>query len=446
MTDAKTFGLKQPLPTAVYLPALGAEYYKTAYRSAAKTRPFRSGFEPRDLAFWSGSSRLWNHHHVLHSIGGHGVGSDTKDKFYHQDRDEFILLGDSGGYQIGAGTLKGLQGLKKGITAEQAQTAWAANYDAKLWIIDWLERYSDYAMTLDMPLWAMTADGVKSPFHRCNAEQLTAMTVENLRLIEDNREGRTQWLNVIQGSNDKDILPWWEAVKWFRHGGWSLAGAAGWKGGLYNVLTTVLRMRDEAAFVPGQNWIHVLGVSQPRWFVFLTAIQRCLRRDNPVLQISCDSATPSIKGGKKDEYILPVHLDSDIKNWAFQFATLNTYLRHASPNCTEAAPLHSPVGQGLMMNELAVNPDPLAGRRLDTLSSQIIVNHNMWVILDAAERANAMAFGQDRHLLLPPQLAEAVDVIEAAFAAQDWASVLQQNRVVLDRAGPNEYTAAKTLI
>jgi hypothetical protein len=70
----------------------------------------------------------------------------------------------------------------------------------------------------------------------------------------------------------------------------------------------------------------------------------------------------------------------------------------------------------------------------------------MWVILDAAERANAMAFGQDRHLLLPRQLAEAVDVIEAAFAAQDWASVLQQNRVVLDRAGPNEYTAAKTLI
>lgn len=446
MTSVKVFGAQAPLSTAVYLPALGADYYRKAYLSAAKTRPFSSGFEPSDLAFWSGRSRLWNHHYALHSIGGHRVGSDTKEEFYHEDRQAFTLLGDSGGFQIGKGTLNGLKGLKKGITAEQAQSAWAANYDAKLWIIDWLQRYCNYAMTLDIPLWAMTVDGRNSPFHRCNAQQITAMTVDNLRLIEENLDGTTQWLNVIQGSNAQDIAAWWGAVKWFRHGGWSLAGAAGWKGGLYNLLNTVLRMRDEAAFDPGQNWIHVLGVSQPRWFVFLTAIQQCLRRDNPELQISCDSATPSIKGGGKDEYILPVHLGPDIKNWAFQFKTLNTYLHHASPQCTEAAPLHSPVGTGLMMNDLAVNSNPLAGRRLDTIASQIIVNHNMWVILDAAERANAMAFGAQRQTLLPAQLSQALDVIVQAFTAQNWVDVLDQNRVVLDRAAPNEYTAAKTLI
>ena len=44
---------------------------------------------------------------------------------------------------------------------------------------------------------------------------------------------------------------------------------------------TVLMMRDEDAFVPAQDWLHMLGVSMAVWGVLLTAIQRELRSLNP---------------------------------------------------------------------------------------------------------------------------------------------------------------------
>lgn len=72
-----------------------------------------------------------------------------------------------------------------------------------------------------------------------------------------------KWLNVLQGTNTANILSWWDGVKWFKHGGWSMAGTAGWRGGLHNVLTLLLTMRDEDAFGDGNDWIHMLGVCQP---------------------------------------------------------------------------------------------------------------------------------------------------------------------------------------
>ena len=45
---------------------------------------------------------------------------------------------------------------------DMSGAAWGRNYDAKMWIINWLEQYCDYAMTIDMPLWAATEHGTQS--------------------------------------------------------------------------------------------------------------------------------------------------------------------------------------------------------------------------------------------------------------------------------------------
>lgn len=46
-----------------------------------------------------------------------------------------------------------------------------------------------------------------------------------------------------------------------------MAGDTGWRGGAGAVIKQVLIMRDEGAFESGLDWVHFLGVSQPKWAV-----------------------------------------------------------------------------------------------------------------------------------------------------------------------------------
>ena len=83
------------------------------------------------------------------------------------------------------------------------------------------------------------------------------MIVESLRYIESKRQGKTQWLNVVQGLDEGSTKVWFDAVKWFRCDGRALASNADARGGLYNALNTVLMMREDDAFASVQDWVHV---------------------------------------------------------------------------------------------------------------------------------------------------------------------------------------------
>ncbi len=434
---ADNFAVTFPYDSAVYLPAVQPAYATVADLRMELDRPLPRDFSLEDLEFWSGKSRLWNHMALLHSIGGYSIGAKMKGSLFNTGSRSFTFLGDSGGYQIGSASLTGVDGLHSGMNADDAIAAWRNNYEAKLWIIRWLNHYSDWAMTLDMPLWAMDERGKSSPFHRCTEDQLLQMTLENLKLIEEEHGGRARWLNVVQGGEEGSIRRWWDGVKWFRHGGWALAGSAGWHGGIANVLSTVLMMRDEDAFVPGQDWLHVLGVSTVYWSVLLTAIQRELRHINPHLQLSYDSASPFIHGGRYDQYVLPPRLGKRPDDWAFTSERMEGLRAFTDAKSPIKFPVASPLGSRLMMHHLIVNEAEFSGRRHDTLSNAMLINHNMWVYLDAARRANDAAFSGGTQGI-PHSLGAAINVIKAAFASGNWRLVLDQNRQLLDRvAGPS---------
>ena len=439
MAQPDNFNLSHPSPYAIYLPAVNTTYPKIVDDELPPNRPVPSGFTLDDLAFWSGNSQYWNHKYLLHSIGGYDVGSVQRGPLFRKRPGEFLFLGDCGGFQIGKGTLKGLRDLKKGINGQAAVEAWSRNYDAKVWIINWLEEHCDYAMTLDMPLWAMSEFGVDSPFHRCSEQQLLSMTLENLKLIQQERQGRTKWLNVIQGTNAKDTLTWWNAVKWFEDGGWSLAGAAGWRGGLHNVLSIVLRMRDEGAFEPGRDWVHMLGVSQPKWDIFLTAIQRQLRSSNPNIQISCDSASPFESGGARDQYALPPALGKKLADWGVGYRTLTAVRTDADQTKTTPSPLLSPIGRALTMKDLVVDGSPMSGRRIDKFTNAFLMNHNAWVYLDAGRRANDAAFSSTSTDDIPAEFQAVLEIIETAFTTSNWESVLDTSKEFLVEIAPNMY-------
>jgi len=415
---------------AIYLPAVNADYANRVMQALPSDRPFPKGLALQDLAFWNRKSQLFYHPYCLYSVGQHAVGSVIDNALTRGGRTDRVLVGDSGGFQIGKGTLQGYRELKSGLTAEDAQEAWANADAVRNWIVTWLETNCHYAMTLDMPLWATTADGAESPFHRCSVEQLTVMTVENLRFIEQHRQGRTQWLNVIQGLDEASIRDWFDAVKWFRYGGWALAGNAGARGGLGSVLSTVLLMRDEGAFASGQNWLHVLGTSTLGWAVALTAIQRCLRNLNPELTVSFDSSSPFQLAGRNEEACYLPTLYSHISSWRIR--SERSPQGHIYVASNERFPFTSPIGDRLTLGDLNVYQNLYEKRRYDPISLAMLVNHNVYVYLKSFDMANTLAFSGSTFSEIPKIYQQCIEVVSEAFDSADWRAYLKKQTPIFE--------------
>lgn len=425
---------------ALYLPAVNTGYINSATRAVHKERRFPKGLTPQDLIFWE-TNNLWHYPWLLHSIGQYQVGQRPNPVLDKLNRKVSTLIGDSGGYQIGKGTLKGLKFVKKGpMSAKEALDAWRQERVARNWIEGWLSGQCDYGMTIDMPLWAMTNSGANSPFHNCSAKQLIDMTVQNLRLINEFSPPESKWLNVVQGGdNYLDTIKWFEAVKWFERGGWALAGSAGVAGGLVNFLMTVLIMRDKGAFKPGQDWLHVLGVSTPFWAVVLTAVQRQLREYNSVLTVSFDSSSPFLMGGRFEQVCMSPVLTNDKTTWSLRAERAPQRPSLASPECVESFPYkESPLGKRLMLNELNVKEGMWEPRQYDAMSNALLTNHNIWVHLDAFARANELvASGCTQRI--PAEYQQCLVLIEELFKYEDAIAAsyeLEKHIPMLDRIAP----------
>ena len=415
---------------AIYLPAVNEDFASRVLQTVPSGRPFPAGLTLQDLAFWDRNNRLFYHPYCLYSVGQHTVGSVISNALTRGGRSDRVLVGDSGGFQIGRGTLKGYDELTAGLTASQAEAAWVNADEVRNWIVTWLETHCQYAMTLDMPLWATTVDGTDSPFHRCSVEQLTVMTLENLRYIEQHRQGRAQWLNVIQGLDEPTIRAWFDAVKWFRYGGWALAGHAGVRGGLAGLLHTVLMMREEGAFSPGQNWIHVLGTSTLGWSLALTAIQRSLRKENPALTISFDSSSPFQLAGRNEEACFLPQLDSHFSSWRIR--SERSPQGHVYVSSKERFPFSSPIGDRLTLGDLNVYQNLYEKRRYDPISLAMLVNHNVYVYLKSFDMANTLAFSDATFPEIPRLYQQCIEVITEAFETPDWRSWLDRHASLFD--------------
>lgn len=432
------FALSYPYENAIYLPATNTNYLNATDSAIKEARPWPSGLEPSDLAFWTGKSNLFNHCFALHSIGSYSVGRFVQSPLFDRVDGPYWLIGDSGGYQIGKGTLGGLTDLYKGMGGAEAEIAWYANKDAVTWITGALNTNFDYAMTVDMPLWAATKSGKDSPFHKCSEEQLLRMTLRNLDRIIDSESNNVKWLNVVQGTTLDNAINWYHNVKSYPFSGWSLAGAASWRGGLKNFLYLLLTMRDDGAFEPGRDWIHMLGVSQPIWDVIFTHCQKFLRNTNPNLQISYDSASPFITAGVFNQVADMPKLTSNIKDWSVKFDKFDGVRSFSdSTNPIKFKPNTSPISNFVYMHHLVIKDADFESNRLDDITNQLLINHNIWIYLDAGRRANNIvrtAFDE-----LPGLLATALTVIELAFTATDWRSTLEHWAKELDTLAPNKF-------
>ena len=427
---------------AVYLPAINDTFARETVIAKLGSRPFPAGITVDDLVYWQ-QNKLFNYPYLLHSIGLYSVGTVADTAVSRIERGTAVILGDSGGFQIGKGTLKGLVGFKANMSAMQAIAAWNASDNVRNWILNWLESYTTYAMTIDMPLWAAVED-TKSPFSNCSREQLLRMTQDNLRYINVNKQGNTKWLNVVQGIGNDDTEFWWNGVKDYRFSGWALAGGAGSRGGLAQLLYAVLLMNEDDAFAEGLDWVHVLGVSTLDWAVILTAIQRCLNNRNPNLQISFDTSSPLQSAMMLEKaYYLPT-LTTNPRTWVFPNKESPQGFAHIGSK--EAFPHScSPLGKLLELGHLNVSnvSDPGQRKQYDSISLMLLVNHDIWVTLKAIEMANDTAFGANAYTNTPATIVNCIGSIEEVFdiadSKGDWRKYLSKHKTLFDAHSRNKY-------
>ena len=166
---------------AVYLPAMQHGYASAVDNNKLlKGRDFPKGLKLTDLDFLNPKSKLWHYGYALYSAGQFTDARPKACAVANRDREHTTILGDSGGYQIGKGTLRGTEHLKRAKTSAEVCELWRQSGDIRKWIVQWLEDNSDYAMTIDMPLWAKFPSNSKTPFHKCSVEELIELSRDQL--------------------------------------------------------------------------------------------------------------------------------------------------------------------------------------------------------------------------------------------------------------------------
>jgi len=241
----------------------------------------------------------------------------------NRDRETTVLVGDSGGYQIGTGAWK-----LDWTTFYDKEGDWA---DTRHGIMRWLEEYCDYSMTLDVPGWSCLPqyrekNGIK------NWDECVEKTIFNHEYFINNRiPGKTKFLNTLHGSSWDTSEKWYQQVKHFNdksvYGdrafeGYAMAGDHA--GDAELLLRRLIRLRDDGLLGQADQsdvWIHTLGISVLPWGAMLTAIQRQLRKHvNPNLTISFDAASPYITAAKGLAYDYP---DLNSNAWSYKTKKLN---------------------------------------------------------------------------------------------------------------------------
>lgn len=384
---------------AVFLPAISSFYstYVSKQRHSEYIPKDRipSGFDRgiEGMNFLNPEEGYFTYKYGLFSAGHAQLNLQKslvqESMIQQRDRQNTLILGDSGGYQIGKGVLKfdwaNFEGEKAGAVRHG--------------ILEWLEQTADWSMMLDVPTWA--CDRVHSPKTGLKSFQdCLDKTKFNNDYFLKNRLGKTKFLNVLQGNDWAAAEQWYNGVKEFSDQSvWGDRAAEGWAFGGANMckmditLKRLMTLREDG-LLKGKNWIHFLGTAQLDWACFLTSIQRQIRKHiNEEITISFDCASPFIATANGLVYTNAQHLT---KRWA-------VIMDKAPDNKALAGtdlpfPFESEIGRRLNMGDIChYGPGMLnkIGREgktsWDSFSYALMMSHNIYCHIVAVQRANQLA-------------------------------------------------------
>lgn len=384
---------------AVYLPAISSFY--STYVAKQRLGEFvpkeriPAGFDRgiEGMNFLNPEEGYFFYKYALYSAGHAQLDlakAMTQDSMLQQrDRVNTMVLGDSGGYQIGKGILKFDWLDFEGKAANKVRDD----------ILAWLEVTADWSMLLDVPSWACDpANREKTGL--TSFQDCLDKTCFNNEYWLKRRVGQTKFLNVLQGSDWDTAEQWYQGVKQFSDNKvWGDKAAEGWAFGGVNMckmditLKRLMTMREDG-LLEGKNWIHFLGTAQLDWSCYLTSIQRQLRKHiNEEITLSFDCASPFVATAHGLAYTNPIHTP---KKWS-------TVMDKAPDNKALAGsdipfPFESEFGRRLVMGDIChyapgmVNKIGKEGKTSwDSFSYALYMGHNVYCHITAVQRANHLA-------------------------------------------------------
>ena len=377
-----------PKSQAVYVPSVTPGYAMAAYQKDWQ-RDLPRNVDKGDLNFLDPTNKLIHLSHVM-SSAGQALNQKSQCIITARDRDNTVLIADSGGYQIAHGSLL--------INTEQDVVK----------ILRWQEQHANYAMTLDVP----TGPVGKHNYKYKSMQDCLDTTLQYLQLYKENRKSsEVCFLNVLQGNTIQDADIWYDAVKSFEFDGWAFAGPL--RHNFFYLCRRILIMADEGQ-IQNKKWIHVLGTCELFAAVLLTTLQRAINRHlNPDLRISFDTSSPFRNLSYGNIYTIPKFSNKQMtmptRPTPDDFCYVGSDLRWPWP---------SPLGDRMVMGDVCVQRPVTARGYTDMQSQHYLAHHNLSVLCSSVALANRIFDSENvthSHSVAAPvgAAAEAIDDIIA---------------------------------
>lgn len=307
--------------TALPFSSLHTTYFQTLSKrnigQIRKTGNVQNIKSLKSLRYWDKQNAQWFYYpHLFHSAGHAELDiskSHVKESVLWDLSEENSLMTDSGGFQIVRGTLpKKFKSLEEyGLAAQ-----------------NWQEEIADFAFTLDAPLnngQGRFKNAVIKGFDNC-----LEFTNRMLKQYNDNRKGKTRYLNCLHGYTLEEFEKWLDTVRWFKSNGYALSSAAS-EDPLFN-LASIILMLDKGAITEETLVIHILGVGTPMWMAYATALQRALMKANIFTRITFDNSNPSSNAGQRGSYFENYDLGFGDKPFSLTEENFETLKSNANAN------------------------------------------------------------------------------------------------------------------
>lgn len=456
MTDVKQENLTaKQQDYAIFLPAISG-FYSTfvgkqrdpvngPYVDPAR---FPQGLTDMEQMNWLNKQKAFFPYKWSLYSAGHANLDLTKqdwgeDMIRNRDPDTMIL-GDSGGFQIAKGLWEGDWKANSGCPKAQKK---------RELVLTWLDTISNYGMILDVPSWvvhdkvASKACGIRSTQDAVDATKFNNEYFMNHRRGKNN--GGARFLNVLQGNHHKAADEWYETMKEYcdpqkypdtHFDGWAMGAQNTCDAHL--IMRRMVALRYDNLLQEGKHdWMHFLGIGKLELAVFLTILQRAVRKHiNPSFTISFDCASPFLATANGQVYFESVFPHND--KWSYRMAAAADDKKYATDTRKWGQGIvadgilpswqGSPIGDLLTMKDICIyKPGDLnkigkEGRTSwDSFSYALLMGHNVYAHIYAVQEANRrydlgeypkpLRYSQGNYALVE-------DIIESIFAAPDRAS------------------------
>ena len=204
--------------------------------------------------------KKYRHTDILITAGHHFKKDDYKNDLGLTDKN--LVMGDSGGYQIASGAIKWDMSIRERI-------------------FKWLEHNSDIAMNLDIPP-KIKYEGMY--------EECLKISKDNFKYFADNQSGNTDFLNVVQGTNDLEYINWYNEMKDYPFQGWAVGGGGR---NVFTFMSGVMSLLQGGEHLKDTNkYFHILGISKIKDFLMLNQLQKSLNEVGSNIVVTTDSSSP----------------------------------------------------------------------------------------------------------------------------------------------------------